>query len=156
MRSLGKFLAMLGPVGMVPGPRATYGSAVVAAIGWFLPVPPLWLFFVLLVPGTLLAVWAAGEAEHALGHDANAICIDEAVGMALALLLVPRTPVSFIVAFALFRVFDIWKPLGAHQAQKLPGGWGVVADDVIAGVVACAAFHLLRLGFSAMGYGYLG
>jgi phosphatidylglycerophosphatase A len=65
-------------------------------------------------------------------------------------------PLAFFAAFVLFRVFDIWKPLGAHQAQKLPGGWGVVADDVIAGVVACAAFHLLRLGLTSMGYPLLG
>jgi phosphatidylglycerophosphatase A len=156
VRTLGKWLAMLGPVGLVPGPRATYGSAVVAAVGWFLPVPPLWLFGVLLVAGTLLAVWAAGEAEHSLGHDANAISIDEAVGQSLALLFVPHTPAAFFAAFALFRVFDIWKPLGAYQAQKLPGGWGVVADDAIAGVVACLAFHALRFGLIRAGYPLLG
>lgn len=156
MRSLAKWVAMLGPVGLVPGPRATYGSAVVAAIGFFLPVPPLWLFFVLLALGTLVAVWAAGEAEHVLGHDANPICVDEAVGQSLALVLVPHTPAAFFAAFALFRVFDIWKPLGAHQAQALPGGWGVVADDVIAGLVACAAFHVLRFALTSMGYPVLG
>lgn len=156
MRTLGKWVAMLGPVGLVPGPRATYGSAVVAAVGFFLPVPPLWLFLVLLVPGTLVAVWAAGEAEHVLGHDANPICVDEAVGQSLALLLVPHTIAAFVAAFALFRVFDIWKPLGAHQAQRLPGGWGVVADDVIAGIVACAAFHVARFALTSMGYPILG
>ena len=147
---------MLGPVGLVPGPRATYGSAIVAAVGYFLPVPPLWLFCVLLAPGTLLAVWAAGEAEHSLGHDANAISIDEAVGQSLALVLVPHTPAAFFVAFVLFRIFDIWKPLGAHRAQSLPGGWGVVADDAIAGVVSCAAFHVLRFGLTAAGITILG
>jgi phosphatidylglycerophosphatase A len=156
VRKLGKWLAMLGPVGLVPGPRATYGSAVVAAAGFFLPVPPLWLFFVLLALGTLVAVWAAGEAEHELGHDANAISIDEAVGMAITLLFVPHTAVAFFAAFALFRVFDIWKPLGAYQAQQLPGGWGVVADDMIAGAVACAAFHGLRFALVKMGYPLLG
>jgi phosphatidylglycerophosphatase A len=156
VRTLGKWLAMLGPVGLVPGPRATYGSAVVAAVGYFLPVPPLWLFFVLLALGALVAVWAAGEAEHELGHDANAISIDEAIGMSLTLVLVPHTPLAFFAAFALFRVFDIWKPLGANEAQKLPGGWGVVADDAIAGVVACLAFHLLRFALIRSGHPLLG
>lgn len=151
MRELGKWLAMLGPVGLVPGPRATYGSAVVAAAGFFLPVPSPLVFAALLVAGTLIAVWAAGEAEHALGHDANPICIDEAVGQTLALILVPRTPLAFLAAFLLFRLFDIWKPLGAREIQHLPGGWGVVADDVIAGLVACLAFHGLRFGLGLGG-----
>ncbi len=146
MRELGKWLAMLGPVGLLPGPRATYGSAVVAAVGYFLPVPSVPVFAALLILGTLIAVWASGEAEHSLGHDANPICIDEAIGQTLALILVPHTPIAFFVAFLLFRIFDIWKPLGAREIQHLPGGWGVVADDVIAGIVACLAFHGLRWG----------
>ncbi|MFN8587931.1 MAG: phosphatidylglycerophosphatase A [Candidatus Eisenbacteria bacterium] len=156
MRTFGKWLAMLGPVGLVPGPRATYGSAVVAAIGWFLPVPPLWLFFVLLVVGTLIAIWAAGEAEHELGHDANAISIDEAVGQSITLLFVPHTIAAFVAAFFLFRLFDIWKPLGAREAQALPGGLGVVADDAIAGVISCVAFHALRYGLGLAGMHWLG
>lgn len=156
MRAFGKWLAMLGPVGLVPGPRATYGSAVVAAIGFFLPVPPLWLFFVLLAAGTAVAVWAAGEAEHELGHDANAISIDEAVGQSITLLFVPHTVIAFCTAFLLFRFFDILKPFGANQAQKLPGGYGVVADDFIAGIVSCVAFHALRLGLARFGMTWLG
>lgn len=156
MRSLGKWLAMLGPVGLVPGPRATYGSAVVAAVGYFLPVPSLPVFFALLAAGTLVAVWAAGEAEHELGHDANAISIDEAIGQSLALMFVPHTIVAFAAAFLLFRAFDIWKPLGAREIQKLPGGWGVVADDVIAGLVACGVFHVLRIGLERIGQPLLG
>ncbi len=151
MREFGKWLAMLGPVGLLPGPRATYGSAVVAAVGYFLPVPSWPVFAGLLVAGTLVSVWAAGEAEHSLGHDANPICIDEAVGQTLALILVPHTPLAFLAAFLLFRLFDIWKPLGARRIQDLPGGWGVVADDVIAGIVACAAFHALRWGIGLAG-----
>lgn len=156
MRTFGKWLAMLGPVGLVPGPRATYGSAVVAAVGFFLPVPPLWMFGVLLVVGSLVAIWAAGEAEHELGHDANAISIDEAVGMSITLLFVPHAVVAFVVAFFLFRLFDIWKPLGAREAQALPGGLGVVADDAIAGVVSCVAFHAIRYGLGLAGLHWLG
>jgi len=143
MRQFGKWLAMLGPIGLIPGPRATYGSFVVCAIWYLLPVPPQWMYGIVLLPLTAIAVWAAGEAEHELGHDANAISIDEAVGQTITLLFVPHSLVAYGIAFGLFRLFDIWKPLGANQAQKLPGGWGVVADDVIAGVVACLAFQAI-------------
>ena len=143
MKSLARLLATLGPVGSAPLAPATAGSAVVALVGWFIPPPPIAATIALLVAGTALAVWCAGIAEHTLGHDAKPIVIDEAVGQSLALLFVPHVPLAFVASFVLFRIFDVWKPLGAHQAQRLPGGFGVVADDVIAGIVACLAFHAL-------------
>jgi phosphatidylglycerophosphatase A len=156
MKLLARWLALLGPAGLSPIAPATVGSALVAAVGWFLPAVswPVWI--ALFVPGTLVAVWAAGVAERELGHDAKPICIDEAVGQALALLWVPHSIVAFATAFVLFRIFDVWKPLGARRAQELPGGWGVVADDVVAGIVACAAFHLLRVGLERAGLHLLG
>jgi phosphatidylglycerophosphatase A len=104
-------------------------------------VPPLAVTLVMITAGAALAAWIAGEAEKELGHDAKPIVVDEAVGQSLALLFVPHTPAAFASAFLLFRVFDVWKPLGAREIQRLPGGLGVVADDVIAGLTACGAFH---------------
>ena len=156
MRTFATRLAMLWPVATLPGPRATYGSFVVAVVGYFLPVPPLWLFAVLLVLGTVVAVWAAGEAEHVLGHDANPIIVDEAIGQSISLLFVPHTIAAFATSFVLFRIFDVLKPLGANEAQRLPGGYGVVADDAIAGVGACLAFHLVRFALIRTGHPLLG
>jgi len=141
VKALVRFLATLGPAGYAPVAPATAGSALVALIGWFLPVPALAVTLALLAAGTAIAVWIAGEAEKELGHDAKPIVIDEAIGQSLALLLVPHTVIAFAAAFFLFRVFDVWKPLGAREIQSLPGGLGVVADDVIAGLTACGAFH---------------
>jgi len=128
------WLASLGPAGWSPVAPATAGSALVTAIAWFLPVPQLPVALAILAAGTLVAVWAAGQAEKDLGHDAGPIVIDEAIGQAIALLFAPHRLGVFVAAFFLFRLFDIWKPLGAREAQALPGGWGVVADDAIAGV----------------------
>jgi phosphatidylglycerophosphatase A len=144
VKRLIRALATLGPAGYAPVAPATAGSAVVTLIAWFLPVPPLPMALALIAVGTALAVWIAGEAEKELGHDAKPIVVDEAIGQSLALLLVPHTLVAFVAAFFLFRVFDVWKPLGAREIQRLPGGLGVVADDVIAGLTACGAFHALR------------
>jgi phosphatidylglycerophosphatase A len=151
MKPLVRLLATLGPAGYAPIAPATAGSALVALVGWFLPVPPLALTLALIAAGAMLAVWAAGEAEKEFGHDAKPIVIDEAVGQSLALLYVPHHPAAFLAAFLLFRVFDIWKPLGAREVQTLPGGWGVVADDVIAGLTACGAYHLGAWGLRAAG-----
>ena len=136
-------LATLGPVGFAPIAPATAASAVVTVIAWFLPVLPLPTVLLLLAVFTGFAVWASGVAEQTLGHDAGPIVIDEAVGQWVALLFVPKNVIAYIGAFLLFRLFDIWKPLGAREAQRLPGGWGVVADDVVAGVIACVTFQLV-------------
>jgi phosphatidylglycerophosphatase A len=147
-----RFLATFGPVGYAPIAPATAGSAVVALIGWFLPVPPLAVALTLIALGAALAVWIAGEAETELGHDAKPIVVDEAVGQSLALLFVPHTLAAFAAAFVLFRIFDVWKPLGAREIQSLPGGLGVVADDVVAGLTACGAFHAGIWAGRAMGW----
>ena len=90
----------------------------------------------------LLAIWIAGAAERLLGRpDPQCVVIDEIVGMPLA--LVGIAPVWWLVltGFAAFRLFDIWKPFPIRQSQKLPGGWGIVVDDLLAGGVACAVTH---------------
>jgi phosphatidylglycerophosphatase A len=140
--SFARVVATLGPIGSSPIVPATVASFVVAVIGWFLPVPPLAITLVLLAAGTAIAVWASGEAEKTLGHDAKPIVVDELIGQSIAMLFIPHLPVAFAVSFLLFRLFDVWKPLGAHALQRLPGGIGVVADDFAAGIMACGAFHL--------------
>ena len=156
MKAVLRALATLGPVGSAPIAPATAGSAVTAAIAWFVP-PLAWpVTCALLVAGAALAVWAAGVAEETLGHDAKPIVIDEVIGQCLALLFVPHRVAAFAAAFVLFRGFDVWKPLGAREAQRLPRGWGVVADDVIAGITACGAFHLAAWGLRMAGMPWLG
>ena len=73
-------------------------------------------------------------------------------------LFVPDMPwlVLLLLGFGLFRFFDIVKPLGIKRIQDLPGGWGVVMDDVIAGIVACVVFHGLRYGLAHFGMHLLG
>jgi len=149
------WLASLGPAGWSPVAPATVGSALVTAIAWFTPVPSLPVALAVLALGTLVAVWVAGEAEKDLGHDAGPIVIDEAVGQSLALLFAPHRPLVFVAAFVLFRIFDVWKPLGAREAQALPGGWGVVADDVIAGLTTLLVVQGLLAAQARLGWGLL-
>ena len=142
MKPFIRVLSTLGFIGYFPFAPATAASAVVTLVGYFLPVPSLPIAIALILLGLIPAVWICGEAEKELGHDAHPIVADEVVGQSIALLAVPHDPVSFAASFVLFRIFDVWKPLGANQAQKLPGGYGIVADDVIAGLTACLALHL--------------
>jgi phosphatidylglycerophosphatase A len=151
MTRLPRWIATLGPIGFAPVAPATFGSLATAIVGFALPVPDLRIALAVLVVGFFIAVWAAGEAEKTLGHDAGPIVIDEVIGQSIALLGAPHTWWAFTTCFLLFRLFDIWKPFGAHEAQRLPGGWGVVTDDVIAGVVAMIAFQLGRIAVMRIG-----
>ena len=87
---------------------------------------------------TLIAVYASGEAERIFDRkDSPRIVIDEIVGLLWSLFLVGPTLYRIAAAFILFRLFDIVKPPPARWCQdRLPGGWGVVMDDVAAGVWA--------------------
>ena len=152
MKELVRLLATLGPVGYFPVAPATAASAVTALVGYFLPVPPWPVALLLIAAGACLAIGACGAAEQQLGHDAKPIVADEVVGQTVALLFVEHNAFAFLGSFILFRVFDVWKPLGANQAQRLPGGLGVVMDDVIAGLTACGVLHLGLWGAHAAGW----
>jgi phosphatidylglycerophosphatase A len=142
VKTLVRFFATLGFVGFSPIVPATGGSFLIAVIGWFLPVPAWPVTVALFLVGTAIAIWLCNEAEKELGHDAHPIVADEAIGQSLALIAVPHDWRLFAAAFVLFRIFDVWKPLGAKEAQRLPGGIGIVVDDVIAGLTACGVLHL--------------
>lgn len=122
--------------GFFPLAPATFASALVTLVVWLVvPVSPVveGLVALALVP---VAVWSAHQAEKRLGHDAHPIVVDEVLGQWIALWAVPRSALWMGAGFLLFRFFDIAKPLGVYRLQSLPGGWGIVADDALAGVYA--------------------
>jgi phosphatidylglycerophosphatase A len=83
-----------------------------------------------------VSVWTAQKMEPVLGHDARKIVIDEWTGMFLTLMFIPYSLVNYVIAFAAFRLFDVIKLPPAGQSERLPGGWGVTMDDVVAGIQA--------------------
>jgi len=85
---------------------------------------------------TVLGIWSANVVEEIWGKDHQRVVIDEVAGMCISLLWIPVTPVNVIVALLLFRFFDILKPLLIRRLEKWPGGWGVMFDDILAGVYA--------------------
>jgi phosphatidylglycerophosphatase A len=97
----------------------------------------------------LLAVRLAGRAEQLIGKkDASAIVIDEVAGMLVTLAGLPLTPLNLTAGFALFRVLDVIKPFPARQIDRnMAGGWGVVLDDVVAGVYTNIFLRVIALFF---------
>jgi phosphatidylglycerophosphatase A len=129
-------LATVLGAGYSPVAPGTAGSAVALVILWLVPFsrPGLILFFAAV---TIAGTWAAHVVEAAAGtKDPGAIVIDEVAGMTLSVLLVPPTIPVLLAGFVLFRVFDVLKPFPANRAQALPGGLGVMVDDLVAGLYA--------------------
>ncbi|MBX2914742.1 MAG: phosphatidylglycerophosphatase A [Cyclobacteriaceae bacterium] len=84
----------------------------------------------------VVGVWSANVVEADWGKDSSKVVIDEVAGMAISLLFLPFALRYIAMAFVLFRFFDIVKPFYIKRAEKFPGGWGVMIDDVIAGICA--------------------
>ncbi|MCB1059097.1 MAG: phosphatidylglycerophosphatase A [Calditrichaeota bacterium] len=139
--------------GYSPVAPATVASALVCAIFWFIPGAQSLNMIAPLIVLTFIGVWlsnryidgyevrdpgkfAAVRRKNPKKDDPDPVVFDELVGQWITLLAAPHSIVGFAAAFFLFRAFDIFKPLGAGQLQKLPRGWGVMLDDVLAGVYA--------------------
>jgi phosphatidylglycerophosphatase A len=138
------FLATGGYVGYVPFASGTFGSLVGLPIVYGLSKTNGTVAFISVVVLILGAVWLAHLAEKALNaKDPGCIVIDEIAGMCVTMLFVPLTIATCAAGFFLFRLFDVIKPPPARQMEKmLPGGWGVVMDDVMAGIMANVVLQL--------------
>jgi len=97
--------------------------------------------------GIPVAIWAADRAERtADGRDPRWIVIDETVGMMVALAFVRGPWVIWPAGFVLFRAFDVAKPYPVGRLERFPGGWGIVLDDLLAGVYANLVLQILLAG----------
>jgi len=139
------FLATGFGSGLAPFAPGTAGTLVGVLICLLcMPMPPiLRLLFVL----TLLALsfYVAGQAEKIYQNkDDQRIVIDEIIGIQITMLPMAITILHLCIGFVLFRVFDIIKPFPINNLQRLPGGWGVVADDVGAGIYAGVIMFVLN------------
>ena len=117
---------------VIPGTAGSF-----TAVLLFLLIPDLFivqLFLICLVYFT--GVWASKIIEADQGKDPGIVVIDEIAGQWIALLFLPLSMKAVLTAFILFRVFDIWKPFPVNYMEKLPHGWGIMTDDVIAGIYA--------------------
>jgi len=122
--------------GYFPVASGTFASAL-AVLPFLVLRPHPWAYALAVVALCALGVWSAGAAERVLGEkDSHKIVIDEVAGYLIAAAALPAHWAYPAAAFVLFRVFDVWKPFPARQSQALPGGWGVMTDDVIAALYA--------------------
>ena len=135
------WVVTMGGAGLLPKMPGTYGSAVAAilvgVIFRFIG-PSQWILAGGLAAFSVLCIALGGWAQDFLGRkDPGPVVVDEGAGICLTLLFQPHYGVWAMVAgFAAFRLFDITKPPPARQLEKLPAGWGILADDLAAAVYA--------------------
>ena len=149
MKIITKLWATTLGSGFSPIAPGTAGALV--ALGIYSIAPPLSNGLFLAVIGFIFftGVWASTQMEEEYGHDAQLINIDEVVGVLIALYNFEKEWPILLAGFALFRLFDIWKPYPVDRAQNLSRGWGVMMDDVLAGIMANL---VLRLVFILINY----
>ena len=145
MRKPAIFIATCGYVGYVPVAPGTAGSiaglVLYAAAGTLGGAQvEIGLLAVVLAVG----VWSSAATERHFGEtDPGAVVIDEVAGMLITLLGLQASWGGVLAGFLAFRFFDVVKPFPARRAERLPGGWGIMADDVVAGLYAHLVLRLL-------------
>ena len=145
-------------IGLIPFAPGTFASISIALL-WFL-VPDYFfynsmereifydtylIFGAGLILLSLISVFISSECEKKLGHDASSIVIDEVCGYLFAVIFLPKTVMVALYALILFRIFDIGKPFFINKAQKLPKGWGIMLDDVLAGLCDNIVLQILYI-----------
>lgn len=135
----------------MPGPQGTYASLLTAGLSalWLAGGGVLrgWEYGAVMVVVALAAIFfchlAIRRKVFGPKADPGQIVLDEAAGMLLAMYGITSLGWELLAALVFFRYFDIMKPLGVNALQRLPGAWGVVADDLLAGLYALLAWRLL-------------
>jgi len=138
------FVSVLG-IGFIPIASGTFGSLAGLMIGYLLNLLSYNLFFLFIPTLFILGVIASNTYQKMTGEkDSSVIVIDEVVGQLIAMMFVMDNIVLVFISFIIFRIFDILKPWPASYAdKKMSGGFGVMLDDVFAGIYAAILVCLI-------------
>ena len=144
MNRLAFAIATVFKAGYIPIAPGTIGSVVGLLVFWFIKDSASFTVEILVV--TILffvGVWASTIVEQVLEcEDPGVVIVDEVVGMLVSLMLLPPTTTVILLAFFLFRLFDIVKPYPARWCEQLARGWGIMMDDVVAGLYVNVLIHI--------------
>ena len=155
MSSLSSLLATFFGIGRIPFASGTFASAAALPFGVLLVIGGLQPLVLAILIATGVGIWACGEHARKLGvSDPSECVLDEVAGQWIALMPIalyarPYDWYLYVIGFFLFRLFDVAKFWPMSAAEELPGGLGVMADDVLAGLIAAAVLWL------ALAYGWV-
>lgn len=138
-------LATWGGVGKIKKAPGTFGTLAALPLVWIVAQAGPIIYMILTVLLTIAAIFIAEFYERAHGgHDSKEVVIDEVIGIMIAMAWLPLTWQSFVAAFVLFRLLDIVKPPPIrHFDRNVKGGFGVVADDLIAGLITNVVLQIV-------------
>lgn len=148
MNFINKFFVTAFGVGYLPLAPGTWGSIVGALLIYAATLfdPSFtfsFTFIAVIVVVFFLGVWGSKIVEKEWGEDPSRVVIDEVIGVWIAMLFIPFSWLNLFAAFVLFRVFDIAKPFGIRKMESAGNGWGVMLDDVLAGVYANVVLNVI-------------
>ena len=142
MKNLIRFISSGGFSGYFPIAPGTFASLVMVGIlfifGVSNPITLSSIAIVLFISG----VYVGNHIEKELGKDPSIVVIDEMAGMTLSLLFLPKKLLIWFIAFLLFRLFDIFKPFPVRRFESFKGGWGIMLDDIGAGIYTIVIMNL--------------
>ena len=141
------FLAFGFGSGLAKKAPGTWGTLVAIPIFLLICALPWWAYLMVTLCVTLFGIWLCGASSKALGvHDHPGIVWDEIAGFLITMIAVPVSWLTILLGFALFRLFDIWKPWPISLLDRhVDGGLGIMLDDIFAGVFAAISLQLILL-----------
>lgn len=150
MKQINWFEKIIGSgffTGYIPVASGTFGS-LAALIIYLIPgFENLWIICPAVLILFVYGVFVSGKFEKLYGKDPAQCTLDEVVGTWIALIALPKTILIITVSFFIWRLLDIVKPFPAGISEKLPGGWGIMIDDVISGMYTLIILHLIVYQF---------
>lgn len=146
MKQINLFEKIIGSTlytGFIPVAPGTFAS-LVAYIIYFIPgFENLWVIIPATVIFFIFGVYVSYKFEAKYGKDPSECTVDELVGSWVALIALPQTLLIALTSFFIWRILDIIKPFPARTSENLPGGWGIMMDDVISGFYSLIIVHLI-------------
>ncbi|MDO6693960.1 phosphatidylglycerophosphatase A [Aliiglaciecola sp. 3_MG-2023] len=140
------FLALGAGSGLAAKMPGTFGTLAAVPLVWLLlETVSLNVYIFLCLIASVAGIWICGKTADDMGvHDDSSIVWDEVAGMMITMIAVPLSWQTMLAGFVLFRIFDILKPWPISYLDKyVHGGFGIMADDVLAGIAALVSLHLL-------------
>lgn len=150
MQKLKPIVGSVFNIGFLPNAPGTWGSFfALFPIYFIVTLTPWYGIVIFTIICSLLTLWVSDVCETVWGGDPSPLVMDEFAGQGMAFIAIPFAATSIntfmllFLGFLFFRLFDVAKPLGVDKLQKLPGGWGILVDDLLAGFYAFLCIRLL-------------
>jgi phosphatidylglycerophosphatase A len=150
MKQINLFEKIIGSgfyTGYIPVASGTFGSAAALIIYLIPGFENLWIICPAILILFIYGVFVSGKFEKLYGKDPAECTVDEVVGTWIVLIALPKTILIIATSFFIWRLLDIIKPFPAGKSEHLPGGWGIMVDDVISGIYTLIILHLIVYQF---------